>query len=307
MTSLRPTTANSAISSAMSEDGDKSRPRSEVSLPSQSFTPSHTRRGPQSSNFSISNPSRPQSSASRVSRSHIPSLTHAFFRPMTSQQAQRQRGARPNTGRTIPSTFGDEAPNDAMTESRRSISTLPPPGQYGQRDETEALPPPSRGSEFTDQMAQDQATTPASPGGNTTVRSGGETTHLIRGREGGQKARPPSLTLGGDLRDRVPLEKTQKSPIGSFRSNFSLATKGHSFAEPGHQHLSSTASSPRFDMRKDPERALPRTDLGRNYEYFEGNTVFFWGGRLQNARDRPVNIATGLFVLIPGVLFFVFS
>jgi len=50
-----------------------------------------------------------------------------------------------------------------------------------------------------------------------------------------------------------------------------------------------------------------KSTLGHNYEYFEGNTVFFLGGRLQNSRQRPVNIATGSFVVIPGVLFFIFS
>lgn len=46
---------------------------------------------------------------------------------------------------------------------------------------------------------------------------------------------------------------------------------------------------------------------GKNYQYFEGNTVFAMGGRLQNARDRPVNIATGILVVLPAVLFFIFS
>jgi palmitoyltransferase ZDHHC9/14/18 len=50
-----------------------------------------------------------------------------------------------------------------------------------------------------------------------------------------------------------------------------------------------------------------KSALGKNYEYFEGNTIFWLGGRLQNARDRPINIATGVFLVLPAILFFVFS
>lgn len=47
--------------------------------------------------------------------------------------------------------------------------------------------------------------------------------------------------------------------------------------------------------------------MGRNWEYFLGNTVFCMGGRLQNTKARPVNIATGAFVILPCILFFIFS
>jgi len=57
----------------------------------------------------------------------------------------------------------------------------------------------------------------------------------------------------------------------------------------------------------DQQRELVKENLGRNYEYFTGNTKFFWGGRLQNARDRPVVLATALIIIIPAILFFIFS
>jgi palmitoyltransferase ZDHHC9/14/18 len=47
--------------------------------------------------------------------------------------------------------------------------------------------------------------------------------------------------------------------------------------------------------------------MGKNYEYFLGNTLFCGGGRFQNSRDKPVNIATGLLVVVPSALFFAFS
>src|SRR5690606_34953597 len=38
-----------------------------------------------------------------------------------------------------------------------------------------------------------------------------------------------------------------------------------------------------------------------------GNTIFFFGGRWQNARQRPVNLATAMLVAVPAALFFAFS
>ncbi|KAF2452443.1 DHHC palmitoyltransferase-domain-containing protein, partial [Lineolata rhizophorae] len=58
---------------------------------------------------------------------------------------------------------------------------------------------------------------------------------------------------------------------------------------------------------REREKVKRQMQLGKNYEYFTGNTVFCWGGRLQNARDRPINIATGILVLAPAGLFFGFS
>lgn len=74
-----------------------------------------------------------------------------------------------------------------------------------------------------------------------------------------------------------------------------------------HERLSSAASSSPNSYPVKNVQPAPRKDLGKNYEYFTGNTVFCAGGRLQNARDRPVNIATGIFVILPAGLFFGYS
>jgi palmitoyltransferase ZDHHC9/14/18 len=76
--------------------------------------------------------------------------------------------------------------------------------------------------------------------------------------------------------------------------------------QTGHEKLTSAESSPRMYL-KDSTKEKVKNELGKNYQYFSGNTVFCWGGRLQNTRDRPVNIATGLFIVIPSALFFGFS
>ncbi|KAI5286170.1 Eukaryotic peptide chain release factor GTP-binding subunit, partial [Ascosphaera aggregata] len=47
--------------------------------------------------------------------------------------------------------------------------------------------------------------------------------------------------------------------------------------------------------------------LGRNYEYAVGNNVFCGKGRFLNSRDKPVNILTGIMILLPCGLFFGYS
>jgi palmitoyltransferase ZDHHC9/14/18 len=112
--------------------------------------------------------------------------------------------------------------------------------------------------------------------------------------------RPSRLNIASTLKAGDP---PQKSPL-SFRSGLSLASKHR--LEPGHQPLHSNVTSPRYAT--DPNVAVAKeSSLGRNHEYFEGNTIFWLGGRMQNARDRPINIATGVFVVLPAILFFVFS
>ena len=74
----------------------------------------------------------------------------------------------------------------------------------------------------------------------------------------------------------------------------------------GREKLPSAASSPGLTPIDAP-KPTPKQKLGSNYQYFTGNTVFCWGGRLQNTRHRPINIATGLLVVAPSALFFVFS
>jgi palmitoyltransferase ZDHHC9/14/18 len=94
----------------------------------------------------------------------------------------------------------------------------------------------------------------------------------------------------------------------SFRASFlpgSRSTVQTRISAAGREKGSSALSSPRSGPVKEP----PETNhkLGRNYQYFPGNTIFCFGGRLQNTRHQPVNIITGLFVFVPGVLFLVYS
>ena len=237
MASNRPPTAASAISSAISDDWDNSRPASAVNpLPFESQpaqtpqTYTHlrsyatTRYGTPAGSFgagsSASNPSRPQSPSSQVSKTHVPSLTApGFFKPMSSQRLQAQRLGRPNTGRTNPLPPVNLDNSDANTEGRRSMSTIrqtvyPPLPEHDKA-------PPSRGTEFTDPVMPDRGNN-ASPVANTTTRSLGDGVRLLNERAEAEKqnktdSKPKHLTLGQNFKTGV-----SQTPPKNHRDHFDL-------------------------------------------------------------------------------------
>jgi len=148
--------------------------------------------------------------------------------------------------------------------------------------------PPSRGTEFTDQ--DDRGTIEASPTENATIRSIGESEKPLHAKI--SSSRPMHLNL----------DRQGNGSPKSFRGSFRRA--GATRMEPqGHERLSSSNNSPTFV--KSPPEVMPKA--GINYQYFSGNTVFLWGGRLQNTRDRPINIISGIIVVLPTILFLVYS
>ena len=303
----RPPSVGGISSRVTSEDGDGEPERSNTAWSSQPprSQPSVSRRGPPPARSSVAASSqmasRPGSAASRISRTHIPSLTaQGFFRPMSSQRLQAHRG-RPMTKET---TASSEDWGDHASQNRRSIvsnsthqrSSLPPVEQEA---------PPSRGTEFTDPIIPDR-TTSTSPTGNTTARSLGESAQLLYERDrAAQKNTPPHLNLTANYKSPTPQDQPQKSPL-SFLSLQNNKPSGHERRESkGHERLSSACSSRRSIEKQ--SRAPAKGRLGKNYEYFLGNTIFCGGGRFQNSRDKPINIATGILVLVPSALFFAYS
>lgn len=306
----RPSTARSEISSAISEDGYNSRPQtgSRLEQPTLPNPPtaqhgfSHLRGITQPANRTVRSPppappsnlgsSRPQSPVSTTSRTHVPSLTaQGFFRPMSSQKLQAQRFRRPTGGSRAAQTptpipdgeQDDEADDQSVASSRQAMPKGHRPFQSITTDYTHSEVP-----ENYETGSQDYAS-----------HHEGET-GLV---DGSRKAinRPTHLNIGAAQKSS---DTPQKSPL-SFRSGFSLASKGR--LEPGHQPLHSNATSPVHPRQSSQHPKSQKGAFGKNHEYFEGNTVFWWGGRMQNARDRPVNIATGIVIVVPGILFFVFS
>lgn len=305
----RPTTARSEISSAISEDGYSSRPQSGATpLPALPNPPSsqhgyaHLRGITQPTNRSLrSNPapsstagsSRAQSPVSQASRTHVPSLTaQGFFKPMSSQRLQAQRLRRPVGAKSLqppaPIPDGDgEDDTRSMTSSRQGpFHALPKnhrPAPSITTDYSQSEAPETVDAPFPDYASHNNAE--SQPDHNPDDQ---------------KFQRPSRLNIASTHRTG---EAPQKSPL-SFRSALSLGSK-HRLG-PGHQHLSSNTTSPRYPPAPNTEIAT-KSALGRNYEYFEGNTIFWMGGRIQNARDRPINIATGVLLILPAILFFVFS
>lgn len=298
---------SSRVTDIVSEDGDRT--QSFTSPPPSVPQSSTSRRAPPPtrSSMAASSQGRPGSSASRLSRSHVPSLTaQAFFRPMSSQRLQAHRGSRPITKGTVSST--DEWADHAgqRTKSLVSNSTFQP-GSVAPTDmEVPAEVPPSRGTEFTDPIIPDRNTSNPSPMGNTTVRSLGESVQLLRDRDQQKnKPRPGHLNLSLNYNGHSAQDGPPKSPL-SFLSLQNKGSAHNSHDARGHERLSSAGSSPgpMDDVKKE---RLPRRKLGKNWEYFTGNTLFCGGGRFQNSRDKPINIATGFLVVVPAALFFAFS
>ncbi|KAI1638012.1 DHHC palmitoyltransferase-domain-containing protein [Biscogniauxia mediterranea] len=266
---------------------------------------------------------RPPSS---TSRSHVPLASHAFFHPMSSQKLQAQRGAqRPPTLTQRPPSVDDLPDDDQSHVAPQGISTSRPIARISHRtmDDVDLQLPSSRGTEITEPYDRITATTSPTHG----HYPADSVTDSVRPLQ--RKAEERNLTLNVDTSNNYRGGPTAPSPVKtprSFRSSLFMTGKGESAGSQrnrtmhGAEKLSSAASSPRFGPRaarspkdktetgEDKEEEKGNTlGQGRNHEYFEGNTVFCVGGRLQNTRHKPINIATGSFVVIPAILFFATS
>jgi hypothetical protein len=129
-------------------------------------------------------------------------------------------------------------------------------------------------------------------------------------RPSSTRPRPRHLDLANVHRnDSGKLPTPSKSPR-SFRSSFLLSSRDGRNTQmrpnQGHEKLTSAESSPRL-ARREVSKSVVKKELGKNHEYFSGNTAFCWGGRLQNTRDRPVNLATAIMIILPACLFFGYS
>jgi len=180
-------------------------------------------------------------------------------------------------------------------------------------DEGETRPPPSRGTEFTEQETYDRVTATTSPTqGHHPALSLTDSVRPLQRKP--EAARNLTLDINKTYNKAGANVPTPIRTPRSLRSSFlmpRLESSNGNREMQGGEKLESLASSPQLPPGtrdgKGPSKDGNNAKLGRNYEYFLGNTVFCLGGRLQNTRHRPVNIATGAFVVIPAVLFFAFS
>ena len=260
------------------------------------WSPGNTFGGP---GVTMTNTSRPQSATSRSSRTHATSITsNAFFRPMSSQRLQAQRGRPPTLGQT---NINNATPSNIGSSINRQSLGSNHTGQTGYQEND--VPPPSSGTEFTEQDLRDRASANASPVGNVTAQSLDESTRPLHRHPSRQRSNRLGLhtqTFTGDF----PEQKSSNS----FQSSFLLPATSHSNPAqgiPNHNRYSSDAMSPKIEHEGTP--SMTQADSRRNHEFFPGNTIFCCGGRFQNTRQRPINIATGILVVLPAVLFFVYS
>ncbi|KAH6665424.1 DHHC palmitoyltransferase-domain-containing protein [Halenospora varia] len=258
-------------------------------------------RGSTMGSISGSTGPRPQSS----SRTHVPSLiSHAFFHPMSSQRLQAQRSSRPNPMGRQSEDGSAEGGSSVARHSVISDQTA----RQGTHEEGDGPPPPSRGTEMTEQETAERVTATTSPTrGHYPTGSLSESVRPLQRNPANTKGL--SVNIDKSYKNGGNLPTPSKSPR-SFRSSFLLPSRGDegnaaNRSTQGREKLSSVASSP--GLTPEATKPVPKPKLGKNYQYFTGNTVFCWGGRLQNTRHKPINIATGMFVVLPGVLFYIFS
>ncbi|KAL8962650.1 MAG: hypothetical protein Q9193_000968 [Seirophora villosa] len=247
----------------------------------------------------MSNSSRPESNtSSRTSRTHIPSLaSHAFFRPMSSQRLQAQRGTKKPAvrGQSIASIDGASDLGSATNRNSigSNITAQPGPDASQPRDSR----PQSIGIDFKER--ENLPTVDDSLAGNATNQSMGGSERPQSSMVGAL----PSIPEKNDQHRNGTAPPIRRSPR-SFRPSFLLPSRYSDQARNNrfsHERLSSSNSSPPSMNSKTVSEAMRKP--GFNYQYFTGNTVFCWGGRLQNTRDRPINVISGMLILLPSVLF----
>jgi palmitoyltransferase ZDHHC9/14/18 len=241
----------------------------------------------------------------------VPSLTaQAFFRPMSSQKLQAQRGQRPSSSlaQTVVQTrtSAEEEERRRHRYSNASVNTLRdrlPPSRDG-----DAPPlPTSRGTDFT------RDGQPEGPAASVATNDSTAPLQLRRGQGA------PKLDTNA-LRNNVGHSQLTPKSAKSFRETLGLGSRRASRNDqerrpsPGqHEKLHSNPSSPN-DMTDDekppfPSKPLPvqQAKTGKNYEYFAGNMLFFLSGRCLNTKAKPLNVMTFVLTVLPAALFFAFS
>lgn len=241
---------------------------------------------------------------------HIPSLTpRAFLQPMSSQTLQVQRGQRPLSPPEVKrQDFSDFEDGESLTNTRATSRG----SVLADRDEdrpplptSAAVPMPlpavvlnTHGSsderDTSHGDAQIDGTPMAHHSSRDNLQQATERRPMVR-QTTSQRSYPQGAKA--ERRGRSP-----RSMVSSFRQ---ASMRGADWSNT-HEKLASRETLPNPAVDHSLPNS-PKEDAGRNYQYFSGNTVFFWGGRFQNTRSRPISVFTALLVIVPAILFFVFS
>lgn len=233
------------------------------------------------------NTNRPMSATSRSSRSHVPSLaSQAFFRPLSSQRLQARRNRPTQAGQLRASIDGaDEVDSNTKEHANRNIDVLPPTGV----------------SELLDK--DDESRMEDSPIGATTLRSNEDSQRPLQ-NPALENSTPNPTALSRNNKPATKSSTNQKTSV-LYQATIVRPARGKASMPNSLRGHERTYPEKHSESAQGFQQASPQ--IGANYQYFLGNTVFFLGGRLQNARDLPINIATGILAVLPSVLFLYYS
>ena len=264
------------------------------------------------SQTSFTNLSRPSTAGSR---SHAPSLTsRAFYNPLSSQRLQAHRAQRPTSvaEQARRDSYESDFTEDRSLTNRNStgsVLTTRASRHLQDRSDMEPMPPfpretPAAHSPSNENMHVKRAILDdddSRAGGNHSAES---LDSSLDPRNSPEKS-PRIDTQTPFSANKSPAldSKSQRSPKTdrSFMSNLRHSSKQDVSSEKPNRHIQQGNS----DLEASKEKEKPK--LGRNWEYFDGNTLFFFGGRFQTAKDKPVMAFTAVCVIVPACLFFGYS
>jgi palmitoyltransferase ZDHHC9/14/18 len=239
--------------------------------------------------------------------SHIPSLTsRAFLAPMSSQKLQAHRNQRPLSQQPPPENEYGRSPTPHRNSTGSAITIRGGhalPTQY----DNETLPSESRATSRASDRSEWLETNEVDR--ERDFREFMATQHRTTTTTTLPAVQPTEEDPRMQIQDQyIPDQQNQPRQQRSFRSGFRRdSVRSSMLSRPnGHLPLYSAEASPRRSLGERQKEVI-KAELGKNHEYFTGNTVFFWGGRLQNARDKPVVLITALIIILPAILFFIFS
>jgi len=221
-------------------------------------------------------------------RTHLSNITPATFYHSMSPRLQRDQNAKipsPTSDHTFPHNNGIHTAVNDHDERRRHMT------RYSDASIV-TLDHDSRTDNFTTRTSND----------------GVRNLRTVRSQASNAPLRPAHLDPSQPITTMTTTNKAERSPR-SLRTSFGLNSRSSQSGEGkefGHRKLASEPNSPDL-VDISPSSAKSGVKSGRNYEYYNGNAMFFLKGRLLNARQRPINAITAFLANLPSLLFFIFS
>lgn len=261
----------------------------------------------------VRNPRPTSTLMSPGEQTHIPNITHAaFYSPLSSRQPLEEE--RPLSPATEVSYRHRQSVESGKTferghvkrDSNASIVTL----EQSQRPLVDVDAPPipqttpSRPVDTIYESSQTISPRVTGLGVSTTLKTTDQTGPSLL-----QQNKPvhnsPHLGDTNPQSSRSARSPRLEAAWSSVRNGLSTeqpSGRGHQrlpSKPPSHENMHRQASMPR-------PRAAQASQPDKNYAYYNGNAIFFFQGRLLNARTRPLNILTAVLAISPALFYFIF-